>query len=616
MLTVPLTSIAENNHKGGVWSFGRSVKDWMADRIATNVLMNRLDPHGSSDSSSSESDSEEEEEDIRLVESVTEPLVHAAATVSIVGEEGDKTYLPKISIHEGTPDSCVVYAAVIPPTKDSTPCTSRKSSSKKKRRGTLKHASMNPFANYSQSTMRAIQAIETGKMRAYRNNDFKSRLFAKFATNDRLAKMGQNTEPKKMVSCSMQTTPVASPLMQRQRNLRSAYATRINPLLESMDSTSSEVGPNGEWTSTSIFDVDSLCSAGYLDLSFGGYSTYSTDSVPRMLAESNTPQGTVKAQQIEQIRSRRFPTFGYGFAQKVVDETSGGPSCSSMPLPFPVSNGRSKTHSIMSGARRLGSASPPVVQAESLPPGSAVGTTPRISLTDVDSLTQSLIIKTQILLLPPLLQPPLRLAISNTVPDINPAVREVCPNRRRFSANNCLAIPNENLGIKQTGETSGPSSAPVAGIVKCPSCHHFSSLIPPPVDTFTGCPHHPSPAGKPPSTKIYAKNSVGEIDWETIRRVRDACGLLPSDFLVHHANEQTPKEAIKNDDSGYSQSNAHSSPASSVPSSPYVMSKDRNKEMKPENKEEVISISNVVVEDVLEEILQKICDLKDVPNET
>jgi hypothetical protein len=60
MLTVPMTTIGPDEHRGGIWEIGRSAKDWVAEQVASNFLINRLYPP-SYDSDSSESDEEKEE---------------------------------------------------------------------------------------------------------------------------------------------------------------------------------------------------------------------------------------------------------------------------------------------------------------------------------------------------------------------------------------------------------------------------------------------------------------------------------------------------------------------------------------------------------------------------
>lgn len=64
-------------------SIGRSAKDWVAGKIASNLLISRLDPYHSSDS---EEESEEE-----------------AEAVEYLNEGVSMDEMPKIAIHEGTP---------------------------------------------------------------------------------------------------------------------------------------------------------------------------------------------------------------------------------------------------------------------------------------------------------------------------------------------------------------------------------------------------------------------------------------------------------------------------------------------------------------------------------
>ncbi|KAI1716065.1 ion channel domain-containing protein [Ditylenchus destructor] len=681
MLTVPLTTIGPTQ-KASVWGIGRIVKDWFADKAA-NIALSRLDPYPSSDSSSgseSESDFDEEDGHLRVVEGI-EPLVHGSATVTVVGQEGG-VMVPKISIHEGTPVSTglvvegpasrKVSAQASSAAKDSVSFSSdhhhRKGSARQKRHS-RKIGPKNPFANCSHSTMQAIQAIETAKMCTFRNNDLKSRIFAKFATNRRLARLVDEHTPEppknKMVSCSIQTTPISSPLMQRQR-MRMAFAGRA-AMLDSMDS-SSDVGPNGDWTSTSIFDVDSLCSAGYFDLSFGGYST---DSVPKLMAEPNTPQGTSHPEaQLSQFsnRPRRFPPFGSGFVQKVVDETS-SPGNSGMPPPFPVGNGfgnRMMTHSLS------GNSSPPLAQADALPPGSTLPGTPTIKLTsDADKSSSLLTHKAPFPGPGPTPSPSpttsptgnrgpthvkrkssdgymLYAQNKNDVPLLGsiPLHHRALSNRRRFSANNCLVVPDEKIGrgALEAGPSQTTPERPHRPLARCPSCHHFSSATSPPIDTTSDLPE----TSKKRSTKIYSRNSIGSIDFETIRRVRDACGLLPSDFLIRHrdrkkidkdqavddapasANQQNPDtksvssdESSGNDtsrldtrseqhldDSGYSHSHELSSPSISQPISPFMAQEEKPLNINAANvPSDVIGpqdIEHTVVEEVLERIVSDV----------
>ncbi|KAI1707407.1 ion channel domain-containing protein [Ditylenchus destructor] len=676
MLTVPITT----TQKARVGGIGRIVKDWLAEKAA-NIALSRLVPDSSDSSSASESESDFDEEDghLHVIEGM-EPLVHGSATVTVVGHEGG-AMVPKISIHEGTPVSTglivegrKVSIQASSAAKDSVSFSSdhhRRKGSARRKRHSRKIGSKNPLANCSPATMQAIQAIETAKMCTYRNNDFKSRIFAKFATNERLARLVDEHTPEppksKMVSCSIQTTPISSPLMQRQR-MRMAFAGRAG-MLDSMDS-SSDVGPNGDWTSTSIFDVDSLCSAGYFDLSFGGYST---DSVPKLMAEPNTPQGTVPSHpegQLSQFsnRPRRFPPFASGFVQKVVDETS-SPANSGMPPPFPVGNGFGNTRMTHSLS---GNSSPPLAQADSLPPGSTLPGTPTIKLTsDADKSSSLLTHKAPFPGPGPTPSPsPTTSPTGNRAPahvkrkssdgymlyaqnksDVPllgsiPLHHRALSNRRRFSANNCLVVPDEKIGrgALEAGPSQTSPERPYRPLARCPSCHHFSSATSPPIDTTADLPET-SKKRSGRSTKIYSRNSIGSIDFETIRRVRDACGLLPSDFLIRHrdrkkidkdqdvdeapanVNQQNPDtksvssdESSGNDtsrldtrseqhldDSGYSHSHELSSPSISQPISPFMVKEDKlmiiNAPNVPIDVRGSQDAEHIVVEDVLERIV-------------
>lgn len=36
MLTVPLTTIADDHHHGGIWEIGRNAKEWVAEQVCPN----------------------------------------------------------------------------------------------------------------------------------------------------------------------------------------------------------------------------------------------------------------------------------------------------------------------------------------------------------------------------------------------------------------------------------------------------------------------------------------------------------------------------------------------------------------------------------------------------
>lgn len=77
--------------------------------------------------------------------------------------------------------------------------------------------------------MRAIQTISAAKMRTYRDSSFKSRLFAKFATNERLNRLAEENfvetvsslQQNKMVNSSIQTD---LPVIQQTTHLRNQFA--------------------------------------------------------------------------------------------------------------------------------------------------------------------------------------------------------------------------------------------------------------------------------------------------------------------------------------------------------------------------------------------------------
>ncbi|CAD5231769.1 unnamed protein product [Bursaphelenchus xylophilus] len=223
MLTVPLTTMTEHPYQN---TLVRSAKDWVAEKIVGNVLMNRLDPHHSS----SESSEDELDDETRK---------NSAST-------------------QQTKDDTISRASV-------------KSHKKAKTRALQRHA----LFGYNLPTLRAIQAIETVKMRTDIHGDFKSRMFAKFATNSRWNKIVDTQPPPpptKMVSFSVQTSPIQG------RDRRRINKTDYGVGLGSMDSFSSSSRRNGPDSSTRSFDIDSLCSSAYNDVVFGPYTT---DSIPQ-----------------------------------------------------------------------------------------------------------------------------------------------------------------------------------------------------------------------------------------------------------------------------------------------------------------------------------------------
>lgn len=139
---------------------------------------------------------------------------------------------------------------------------------------------MNPFFHYNPGTLRAIQMIETAKLRTDRNSDFKTRLFAKFATNNRLTKLVDERPPTKMVSFSVQTSPIVE---REKKSNRMSYGVGLG----SVDSFSSINQTTGNDTSTiKSYDIDSLCSSAYYDVNFNGYNT---ESIQQMIAQATPP---------------------------------------------------------------------------------------------------------------------------------------------------------------------------------------------------------------------------------------------------------------------------------------------------------------------------------------
>lgn len=98
MLTVPLTTIAQTNETTSNGSIVRAVKDWVAERIASTVLINRLNPRHSYDSSSeSENESEYEDNEKLVIANENKPVgtVQYATTNIVDVEDG---LIPQISL--------------------------------------------------------------------------------------------------------------------------------------------------------------------------------------------------------------------------------------------------------------------------------------------------------------------------------------------------------------------------------------------------------------------------------------------------------------------------------------------------------------------------------------
>ncbi|CAD5224747.1 unnamed protein product [Bursaphelenchus okinawaensis] len=252
MLTVPLTTMTEHPYQH---SIVRSAKDWVAEKIVGNVLMNRLDPHHSS------SDSSEEEDDVTRKSSDT--------------------------TSQHTKDDAVSRASV-----------------KTQRKARARALQRQAMFGYNLPTLRAIQAIETVKMRTDIHGDFKSRMFAKFATNSRWNKIVDVQPPTpqtKMVSFSVQTSPI------QERDRRRPNRVDFGVGLGSMDSFSSNSRKNGPDSSTKSFDIDSLCSSAYNDVVFGPYTTDSIPQFPTDTKNSLSTPGSPKTPTILLNRSSDSP---------------------------------------------------------------------------------------------------------------------------------------------------------------------------------------------------------------------------------------------------------------------------------------------------------------------
>ncbi|KAI6186763.1 TWiK family of potassium channels protein 12 [Aphelenchoides besseyi] len=333
MLTVPLTSIAQDEHRGGIWEIGRSAKDWVADRIATNLLVNRLDPqrYSDSESSSSESESEDDESTDETEADVADESLKEVVVDKQKRPEDEAAPLNPVTLGVRKTSHISTSTRGTMGKGDAISRVSTRGHAKKgkKPKKTYRLRQMNPFYAYNIPTLRAIQAIETVKMRTDRNGDFKSRLFAKFATNPRLTHLVDErpSPPTKMVSFSVQTSPIVEREHRPQR--AAAYSSGIG--LGSMDSFSSGVNANGGNDSATLksFDIDSLCSSAYYDVNFHGYQT---DSIPHMITAStigsqqNTPPLAQKAGTSASPRHSYQPTRRPVLTPAITfDRSSGSP---------------------------------------------------------------------------------------------------------------------------------------------------------------------------------------------------------------------------------------------------------------------------------------------------
>lgn len=80
-------------------------------------------------------------------------------------------------------------------------------------------------------------------------------MFAKFATNNKLSKLVDDRPHAKMVSFSVQTSPIVE---QNRKPVRSSYGVGLG----SMDSFSSINQTGNDSSTIKSFDIDSLCSSG------------------------------------------------------------------------------------------------------------------------------------------------------------------------------------------------------------------------------------------------------------------------------------------------------------------------------------------------------------------
>ena len=136
MLTSPLQTITEQVHHGT--GFIRNTKDWIAERIANNILVNRLAPY----SSSSESDDDDYYS--------RKTSKHSMSTIEN-GRGGKYITLSK-----------KFYIT------DNVSHVSVRSARKHKKR-----VDQSRLFKYNMPALKAVQAIETVKMRTDRHGSFK-----------------------------------------------------------------------------------------------------------------------------------------------------------------------------------------------------------------------------------------------------------------------------------------------------------------------------------------------------------------------------------------------------------------------------------------------------------
>ncbi|KAI6239257.1 TWiK family of potassium channels protein 12 [Aphelenchoides fujianensis] len=454
-LTVPLTTIAHDDHRGGLWEMGRTAKDWVADKIASNLLIERLDPHrysddesSSSESSGSESETDETEADV-VDESLKEVVVdNHKDTTNEEAPLNPALLGVRKSSHVSTSTRGTLGRGADAVSRASTKGKHKK---EKKHKKPLGLRQWNPLFAYNMPTIRAIQAIETVKARTNRDADLKSRIFAKFATNPRITRLVHDRPPPptKMVSFSVQTSPIVEQRAGGRPQRIGAYAN----VLGSMDSFSSGVNANNgngnDSATLKSFDIDSLCSSAYYDVHFGGYAS---DSIPHCLAGSqqNTPpmNGAAGAAARPTAAAARRPTIAPAIT---FDRSSGSPP--DFAAPAASSGHRTAAY-------------------------------------------------------------------------------------RRFSTVNCLPIPT--TAADRVREL--PLLHSRMPVHRCPSCSNVATDTP--------------------------------VEAETVQRVHDICGIMPSDFLQHH-HKQRPARRPESIVSDYDNTKSSASPPQSLARAPADPTADR-----------------------------------------
>uniref|UniRef100_A0AC34QR38 Potassium channel domain-containing protein n=1 Tax=Panagrolaimus sp. JU765 TaxID=591449 RepID=A0AC34QR38_9BILA len=286
LLTAPLTAFSRE-HEPWYRGISRKAKDWMADIILDSVIVRQL----KDDDSSSE---EEEEEEMEIV----------------IDDEKK------------------------PSIRDTVSFGSRKKKKLFRKRG-------NFTLNMNLQTLRAIQAMEKVKLNTKKDNSFRGRLFAKFATNKDVGKFFDNhvAEPAPCHTGNISilgtiigesqkfdvgnpptpwkaklVTPeptIGSPAPCHTGNI-SILGTIIGepqkfdvgnpptPWKAKLVTPEPTIGSvKGSIGTISTYDLDSLDSLAYHDLTFG----YSTDSVPRLIEQEQ--KQLQEEQKRERFRQRR-----------------------------------------------------------------------------------------------------------------------------------------------------------------------------------------------------------------------------------------------------------------------------------------------------------------------